>query len=280
MPQWHSEQVRSAGASASLGFMLVFMFVLLLVLLAKFERGLGRVGSKQYSDQPAIGGGDRGARHVVIDHERGHLLDRYVRTERAGTGPYHLLHGLVVSRFELLVPQQSQHDPLLVHHDARVPIDRPNPLADVADPLVERAGRNVLAGHVPGARALRIPALRREPGGDPVQLTGVVVVDLGEPEALEPPRGSWAQVSGRVPAIDDDRPGWIQAGPRICLDLGQGKVDRAREVLVLVLLSRQDLDQLSALGQEPLDLVPIDALRHQAILPAKSIRKSSSTWAG
>src|SRR6266511_5285526 len=192
MPQWHSEQVRSAGASASLGFMLMFVF--LLVLLAKFERGLGRVGSKQYSDQPAIGGGDGRARPVVLVHEPGHLLDPHVRTERAGTRPHHLLHGLVVPRFELLMAEQSQDDALLVHHNTHVPVGRPDPLADVADPLVQRAGRDVLAGDVAGARALRIPTLRRKPGRDPVQLPGLVVVDLSEPEALEPPRGPRAQV--------------------------------------------------------------------------------------
>src|SRR6266508_4637477 len=186
MPQWHSEQVRSAGASASLGFMLVFMFVLLLVLLAKFERGLGRVGSKQYSDQPAIGGGDGRARPVVLVHERGHLFDPHVRTERAGTRPDHLLHGLDVPRF---------------------------------DPLVQRAGRDVLAGDVARAWALSIPTLRRKPGRDAVQLPGLVVVDLSEPDALEPPRGPRAEVSGGVPAVDDDRPGRIQAGPRFRFDL-------------------------------------------------------------
>jgi hypothetical protein len=46
--------------------------------------------------------------------------------------------------------------------------------------------------------------------GKPVGLAEHVVVDPGEPEGLEPARGSWAQVSQPIPAVDDHRAGAVQ----------------------------------------------------------------------
>jgi hypothetical protein len=42
------------------------------------------------------------------------------------------------------------------------------------------------------------------PVDEPVDLARDVVIDLGEPERFEPARGSCAEVSERVPAVDDD----------------------------------------------------------------------------
>src|SRR5918992_5267185 len=140
----------------------------------------------------------------------GHLPDRDVRAERAGAGTHDPLHRLVATLLELRFPQEPKDDPFLVHDNAGIPSGRPDPLADLSDRLVEPARRRVLARHLSGPRALGVRALDRKSGREPVELPVDVVVDVGEPQALEPPRGSWADVSGGVPAVHDDRPAGVE----------------------------------------------------------------------
>jgi ABC-2 type transport system ATP-binding protein len=54
--------------------------------------------------QPAIGRRDRRAVHAVLRHDRGHLGDRHVRSERAGTrahGTLDRLRSVAVRRWEI-----------------------------------------------------------------------------------------------------------------------------------------------------------------------------------
>ena len=140
----------------------------------------------------------------MVDHEVGQLLDRHMGPERAGAGPHDLLDRLVLAALELPGPQQTKNDPLVVHDHAGIPSGGPDPLSDLADRLVEPAGRDVWPGDVAGPRQLGVAALGRQASGQPVELIGHVVGDLGEPKALEPARGSGAEVSGRVPAVHND----------------------------------------------------------------------------
>jgi hypothetical protein len=86
-----------------------------------------------------------------------------------------------------------------------------------------------------------------------------------EAERFEPPRGSWAEVSLVVVAVDDHRP--------LAVELDQGalvqllrNVDRTREVLLTVLLRGKDFDELRALlGDQALNVVVIDCFRHRFI---------------
>jgi hypothetical protein len=195
------------------------------------------------------------------DHEVGQLLDRDVGTERAGSRPHDLLDRLVLAPLELLGPQQAKDDPLVVHDHARVPSGRPHPLADLADRFVEPTGRHVPAGHITSSWPVGVPALGRQAGGQPVELTGHVVVDLGEPTALERTRGSWAEVSGRVPAVHDDGPAWVERPSGLGLELAEGQVDRTREVVFLEPFRGQDVDHLGALLHEILNLLPADLPR-------------------
>jgi hypothetical protein len=201
------------------------------------------------------------------DHEVGQLLDRDVGTEPAGSRPHDLLDRLVLAPLELLGPQQAKDDPLVVHDHARVPSGRPHPLVDLADRFVEPTGRHVPAGHITGSWPVGVPALGRQAGGQPVEFSVRVVVDLGEPKALEPPRGSWAEVSGRVPAVHDDGPAWVERPSGLGLELAEGQVDRAREVVFLELFRGQDVDHLGALLHEILNLLPAD-LPHAGHLAA------------
>ena len=58
---------------------------------------------------------------------------------------------------------------------------------------------------MPGRGNIRLLALGRQSACEPVMLTRRVVVDLAEAKRLEPARGSWAEVSYRVPAVHDHR---------------------------------------------------------------------------
>ena len=106
--------------------------------------------------------------------------------------------------------------------------------------------------------------------GQPVQDPGHVVVDLGEPKALEPTRGSWAEVSGRVPAVHDDGPARVERTPGLGLDPAQGQVDRPGKVVVLVLLGGQHVHHLSAPGHQLLDLLAADLSHAEHLRPARS----------
>jgi len=79
---------------------------------------------------------------------------------------------------------------------------------------------------------------------------GTVVVDLLEAERLEPARGPWAEVSEGVPAVDDDRVRAVEAGRGLVVQLLQRDAERAREMLLLVLVRRQDLHELRTRGEE------------------------------
>jgi hypothetical protein len=154
--------------------------------------GRDRIFSSQDPYQPPVGGGYRGGREVVVDHEVGHLLDRHVRAERAGRGAHDLLDRLVASPLELGFAKQAQDHPFIVHDHAGVPPHRADPLTNLSDRLVQPARRHISSGHAAGPPTLGAGTLDGKPGGQPIELPVHVVVDLGEPQALEPPRGSWA----------------------------------------------------------------------------------------
>src|SRR5262249_46743399 len=82
-------------------------------------------------------------------------------------------------------------------------------------------------------------------------------------DALEPPRGSRAQVSLVVVAVDDHRPLALESPRRLRIQGFQGDVDRARKVLLLVFGLRKHLDELRALGEQPLHLVSGDGDWHR-----------------
>jgi hypothetical protein len=73
-----------------------------------------------------------------------------------------------------------------------------------------------------------------------------VVVDVLEAERVEPARGSWADVSESVPAVDDDRLGMVQRGGAVGVKPLERKVDRAGKVLLGELRLGEHLDELRA----------------------------------
>jgi hypothetical protein len=137
-------------------------------------------------------------------------------------GPGRMISSMPLWPLELLLAKQAEHDPLDVHDHAGVPSSGADAFADPLDPFLEPARRHVGARYVSRPRTLGIRALRGQAGGQPVELAVHVVADLGEAERFEPPRGSWAHVSGRVPAVDNDRPARIEPPAGLGLDRGKG----------------------------------------------------------
>jgi hypothetical protein len=98
--------------------------------------------------------------------------------------------------------------------------------------------------------------------GEPVDLPKGVVVDLGEPERFEPARGSWAQVSEGVPAIQHHRTIGIERDGTFSGQLLEREVNRARQVELIVLAFGQNLDELRAIFDQPPDVISPDFPRH------------------
>jgi hypothetical protein len=196
-------------------------------------------------------------------HELGHVIGRHVRAKRAGTRPHHSLDPLVLPSLELLGPEETHDDARLVHHDTRIPSGRCHPLTNRVDRLLQPAGRHIPTSHGSSSGTRGVRPLGRKPCRQPVELAAHVVVHLMEPKALEPPRGSWAQVSGRVPAVDEYRPNRIERPPGLRLEASKWQTDGSRKMVLLELLSGQYLHHLRPLSHEALNVRTIDLLRHR-----------------
>ena len=107
------------------------------------------------------------------------------------------------------------------------------------------------------------PLLRAEARRTPVGLACDVVVYAGEADAFEPPRGSWAQVSLGVVAVDDHRPLAVERGRRAPIQCLERDVDRTRKVLIRIVVRPENLDELGSFyAAEALDFITIKRCRH------------------
>jgi hypothetical protein len=88
-----------------------------------------------------------------------------------------------------------------------------------------------------------------------------------EADAFEPRRGSRAEVSLIVVAVDDHRPARIERRRRLDVERLQREVERTREVLVVETVRRQNLDELGIfVAAKELELIAVDWCRHLASL--------------
>ena len=115
----------------------------------------------------------------------------------------------------------------------------------------------------PRSRCHSVRPFCREPCRQPVELPADVVVHLREPEAFEPPRGSWAQVSGRIPAVDEYGPERIELFLGLGLEVSERETDGSRKMVGLELLPGQHLHHSHAFPHESPDVRAIDFLRHR-----------------
>src|SRR5262249_37476379 len=232
------------------------------LLPSALERG--EIFPPKKAHQPAVRRSDRTIWQVVGRHELGYLIDRHIGAKSAGTRPHDPVHSLLVVLSELRGPEETQHDALVVHDPTGVPSGRPRPCTTRGQRLLESAGGDISASHVSRSRTRGVRPFGRKPCRQPVELSGYVVVHVLEPEALEPPRGSWAQISGRVPTVDEYGPARIE----LCLGFGfeasERETDRSRKMVSLELFPGQHLHHLRAFPHETADVVAIDLLRHRS----------------
>jgi len=204
-------------------------------------------------------------RHELVD-----VIDRHVRAKRAGTRPHDSLDPFLVSLSELFGrrrPRTTRSSFTTTHasHPAAVARSR---TARMAPPVCTsgRPGEPPLPREHAWRSSLLSGACRQ-----PVELSADIVVHLPEPEAFEPPRGSWAQVSGHVPAVDEHGP------ERIELFLGSVSRFRSGRLMAPGRWSASNsslaaLPPLHAFPHESPDVSAIDFLRHRYPRLARSNR--------
>src|SRR5262249_10862066 len=132
------------------------------------------------------------------------LVDGHVRPESARSGVHGRLGSDVSFTVEFLGAEEPHDDALLIDHDAGVPPSCSNSFPNIPEGVLETARRHIPARDRRRSLSAGSRAFGRKSSRYPVQLACGVIVDSAEPKALEPPRGPWAQVSSRVPAVDDD----------------------------------------------------------------------------
>jgi len=117
------------------------------------------------------------------------------------------------------------------------------------------------------AGAARPLTFDREPIRAPVGFTGAVVVDAREADTLEPPRGSWADVSLVVVAVRDHRKALVELAGRRAVEQLEWDVDRAGQMFVVVLVRRQHFDELAPfVAYQALNFVAVDRRCISALL--------------
>ena len=199
----------------------------------------------------------------MSDQELGDVIERHVRAKRTGTGPHDSLDRLLVSLLELLGPEKPQNDALVVHHHTRIPSRRRRAFTDRAYRVPQSARRDILASDVSRSSTCGVSPFGGKPGRQPIELPVYLVIHLLEPEALEPPRGSRAQVSGCVPAVDEDWFRRIEPPLGLGFEASERETDGPRKMVLFVFLSGQHLHHLRPFPHEPLDVFAIDGLRHR-----------------
>ena len=194
------------------------------------------------------------ARDVLSLNVFGQLSHFEIWSERQRAGLHDLFDWRAGPDLETVGKHKTKHDSIRIEDDAHVATSAANPLPDIFDAVTDRARRNVTFGDVADALRLGFPSLSRETGGKPVGLSGLVAVDVPEPQRLEPRRGPRAHVSLVVVAIDNDRPTGIEPLDGLSAERFQRNVDRPRNMFGLVLRRRKDVDQLRPLTEHALHL--------------------------
>lgn len=163
----------------------------------------------------------------MVQHVVGHCLERRMRTESARPWTHGALDQLGIPFFEFLRSKEAHHDALLIDHDADVPSCRAHPFAYTAYLLPEMTRWHVTTDHVDRSMS-RECSLSGQPRRHPVQDPVHVVVNLDKAESFEPPRGSWAEVSSRIPAVHNHGSPRVEAGSDIGVDVAESHVDCSR----------------------------------------------------
>ena len=127
---------------------------------------------------------------------------------------------------------------------------RLHPITHISEALISPTSGDILASGLDSTAPSRGPALRREPADRPVRLAADVIVDGIETETLEPRRGSRADVSFKIVAVDDYGLVLSQVGGSLLSELLEWNVDRSGEVFFGVLILWERIEELRALPDQ------------------------------
>src|SRR6266540_1929437 len=205
------------------------------------------------------------------------------RPRRARPGAHRLLDADVVFTCECCAAESAEHDLFVVDDEAGIPAGGAHAGPNSGELLVEAAGGDIATKMRADPGFATACAFERQSGRAPVGLAGDVVVNVGEADALEPPRGPWAHVSLVVVAVDDHRPFSVELASRLPVEFLQRDVDRTGQVLLLELGGRQHLDKLRPLlADQPLQLVAVGRRRHQSATSARAVPSGAAVagWRG
>jgi hypothetical protein len=176
----------------------------------------------------------------------------------------------VVFLRQILPPNPSKHDALLIHHNADG--IRTEHRADVARRRVGEARGRRRGEHLARDVPERTCSLHREATLTPLRLAPGEIEHAGEAERFEPPRGSRTEVSEVIVAVNDDRTIVVDPVDRFRRQLLQRDVVGAGKVLLDVLLARKDLEEESiVLADEPPCFIDTDIGWHPREVPICSL---------
>ena len=184
------------------------------------------------------GSGHDVASDPTIVHAGSDVVYKDVRSDRGWSRPHSVLDYRIRIAVKRLAAYASKYDFFVIEHNAHVLASGRDLLAYVPEPVPEGACRNILPDNIddPG----RLP-LSGQSANRPVRFAIEIIVDLCKAEGFESPRGPWAQVSQHVVTVDDHRAAPIEIGDRIPVQYREWDIDRSREVVLLVVVLRQDI---------------------------------------
>ena len=182
-----------------------FLVVMCFRVSVQFVDRCFEIVAANHAKQASLWIRDEGIAHLPASpHVLEHLMDAHARSECRGPLLHHTLGRCLPVIPELVQSDPAEDHPLVVDHDTLVPPTRSDQALGVGDSRVDAGRRDVAADEIADYRNMGVLALTRKTRRQPVGLSSDVMVNLRETEALEPPRGSRAQVSLIVPAIGHD----------------------------------------------------------------------------
>jgi hypothetical protein len=122
--------------------------------------------------------------------------------------------------------QQPEHDPSTVDDHISVPAGRLHTLQDLANAVIEVTDRNITPDKIPNLGRVGALPFPRQAVGEPICLASNVIKDLGKSQTFEPSRSSWAEVSLRVIAVDNDRLVLLEHCGGLAIELLQRDIQR------------------------------------------------------
>jgi hypothetical protein len=142
---------------------------------------------------------------------------------------------------------QPEHNAFFIDDNASFSACLPNPLLDLAKPLGNKTGRNLaIGGLTDRLKPLKL-AFDRQTEGEPILFSGDIIENRLKSKALEPPRGSRAQVSLEIVAVHDDWPALVEFRRCFSTELPERDVDRGGKMRLFVLIRSEDFHELCAI---------------------------------